>query len=214
MLTPKAPLAPRINGPRITGVRPGKPFLFRIPCSGERPVTFTAEGLPPGITLDSTTGILSGASTAAGSHRVTLAATNPHGTIRRELHIVVGDSLALTPPMGWNSWYIHYNRVTEPHLREAADQMIPSGMADHGYQYVNIDDCWMKEKDEPPFRDAERRSVSQRQVSRHQGHGGPHSFAGLARGHLHFARTMDLRGLRRILAARGPGRPLVRPDGF
>jgi alpha-galactosidase len=46
--------------------------------------------------------------------------------------------------MGWNSWYIHYNRVTEVHLREAARQMIASGMADYGYQYVNIDDCWMK----------------------------------------------------------------------
>ena len=56
--------------------------------------------------------------------------------------------------MGWNSWYIHYNRVTELHMREAADQMIQSGMADHGYQYVNIDDCWMKEKKDPPFRDA------------------------------------------------------------
>lgn len=154
LLTPKAPLAPRINGPRITGVRPGKPFLFRLPCTGERPLTFAAEGLPPGITLDSTTGILRGASTAAGSHKVTVTATNPRGTSRRELKILVGDTLALTPPMGWNSWYIHYNRVTELHLREAADQMIKTGMADYGYQYVNIDDCWMKAKNEPPFRDA------------------------------------------------------------
>ena len=154
LLTPKAPVEPRINGPRITGVRPGRPFLFRIPCSGERPVTFAAGGLPAGITLDSKTGILSGACATAGSHKVTLTATNRHGTTRRELKIVVGDTLALTPPMGWNSWYIHYNRVTELHLREAADQMIASGMADYGYQYVNIDDCWMKEKNEPPFRDA------------------------------------------------------------
>jgi alpha-galactosidase len=154
LLTPKAPPTPRINGPRITGVRPGSPFLFRIPCTGERPVTFTAEGLPPGISLDPKTGILTGASTAAGSHKVRLGATNPHGTTHRELRIVVGDTLALTPPMGWNSWYIHYNRVTELHMREAADQMIESGMADYGYQYVNIDDCWMKEKKEPPYRDS------------------------------------------------------------
>jgi alpha-galactosidase len=154
LLTPMAPPTPRINGPRITGVRPGSPFLFRIPCTGGRPVTFTAEGLPPGITLDPKTGILSGASAAAGSHKVRLGATNPHGTTHRELRIVVGDTLALTPPMGWNSWYIHYNRVTELHMREAADQMIESGMADYGYQYVNIDDCWMKEKNEPPYRDA------------------------------------------------------------
>jgi alpha-galactosidase len=45
--------------------------------------------------------------------------------------------------MGWNSWYIHYNRVSEKTMRAAADQMVASGMADYGYQYVNIDDCWM-----------------------------------------------------------------------
>jgi len=66
---------------------------------------------------------------------------------------VVGDTLALTPPMGWNSWYIHYNRVTEEHMRNAADVMVASGMADYGYQYVNIDDCWMKKKGDEPYRD-------------------------------------------------------------
>ncbi len=46
--------------------------------------------------------------------------------------------------MGWNSWYIHYHRVTDKVMRQAADQMIASGMADYGYTYVNIDDCWMR----------------------------------------------------------------------
>ena len=43
---------------------------------------------------------------------------------------IVGDTLALTPPMGWNSWYIHYHRVTGKVMREAADVMVSSGMAD------------------------------------------------------------------------------------
>jgi alpha-galactosidase len=47
--------------------------------------------------------------------------------------------------MGWNSWYIHYYRVTADDMRAAADAMIESGMADFGYSYVNIDDCWMVE---------------------------------------------------------------------
>jgi alpha-galactosidase len=68
---------------------------------------------------------------------------------------VAGDTLALTPPMGWNSWYIHYDRVSEAIMRQAADQMIDTGMADYGYQYVNIDDCWMKKKNDPPYRDAD-----------------------------------------------------------
>jgi len=154
ILTPPAPREPRINGARITGVRPGSPFLFRIPCTGERPLAFAAENLPPGITLDPQAGILRGATTARGTHRVTLSASNSRSAARRELRVVVGNTLALTPPMGWNSWYIHYNRVTEQHLRQAADQMLASGMADHGYQYVNIDDCWMKKQDERPLRDA------------------------------------------------------------
>ena len=45
--------------------------------------------------------------------------------------------------MGWNHWYAHYDRVTDKLMREAADVMVSSGMADVGYQYVNIDDCWM-----------------------------------------------------------------------
>ena len=152
ILTPPAPPAPRINGPRITAVRPGSPFLFRIPCTGNRPLRFAATGLPDGITLDPQTGILSGRTTAAGSHRATLTATNDAGTATRELTLSVGDTLALTPPMGWNSWYIHYHRVTEQHLRQAADLMIASGMADHGYHYVNIDDCWMKKQGDDPLR--------------------------------------------------------------
>ena len=66
----------------------------------------------------------------------------------------MGDRLALTPPMGWNSWYIHYARVTDQVMRQAADQMISTGMADYGYQYVNIDDCWMKKQGDEPYRDA------------------------------------------------------------
>ena len=45
--------------------------------------------------------------------------------------------------MGWNDWYTHYDRITDAKVREAAHNMIASGMADFGYQYVNIDDCWM-----------------------------------------------------------------------
>ena len=40
------PAAPRINAPRITGGTPGRPFLFRIPATGEAPLTFAARNLP------------------------------------------------------------------------------------------------------------------------------------------------------------------------
>ena len=154
ILTPKPGPQPQINGPKVYGARPGRPFVYRIPCTGTRPIHFTAGGLPKGLGLNTDTGIITGrVPENRGEWTVTLGAKNEHGTVERPFKIVVGDTLTLTPPMGWNSWYIHYDRVTEEHMRNAADVMIASGMADYGYQYVNIDDCWMKKKGDEPYRD-------------------------------------------------------------
>jgi alpha-galactosidase len=144
LLTPKPGPAPKINGPRVYGARPGKPFLYRIPCTGERPIAFRAAGLPGSLKLDASSGIVSGTAPAkAGEYKLTFEARNRHGSAKRAFRIVVGETLALTPPMGWNHWYTYYSRVSDALFREAADAMIASGMADFGYQYVNIDDCWM-----------------------------------------------------------------------
>jgi alpha-galactosidase len=155
-LTPRPGPAPKINGPTIYGCRPGHPFLYRIPCSGQRPIRFTARNLPAGLTLDKNTGIIKGsAPTRRGEYLVTIQAKNTHGSAERKFRIESGDTLALTPPMGWNHWYTHYNRISDPLFRAAADAMIASGMADFGYQYVNMDDCWMTRPDvDSPVRDA------------------------------------------------------------
>ena len=142
ILTPKPPRTPRINGAKIFGVRPGSPFLFTIPATGERPMNFAVENLPAGLKVDSRTGQITGALKERGEFVVTFKASNTLGTAERKFKIVCGDTLALTPHMGWNSWYVWENRVTDPIVRAAADAMVSSGMMDHGYQYVNIDDCW------------------------------------------------------------------------
>jgi alpha-galactosidase len=142
ILTPKPGPEPRINGARIFGVRPGSPFFFSIPATGDRPMTFAVEGLPDGLTLDTATGQITGTLAARGEYAVTFKATNRLGTTERGFKIVCGDTLALTPHMGWNSWYVWENHVTDAIMRAAADAMVSSGMIDHGYQYVNIDDCW------------------------------------------------------------------------
>lgn len=54
----------------------------------------------------------------------------------------LSDSLAQTPPMGWNSWNFFGCKISEELVRETADALISSGLADIGYKYVNIDDCW------------------------------------------------------------------------
>lgn len=50
---------------------------------------------------------------------------------------------ALTPPMGWASWNLFRNRINEKLIEDIAKAMRDSGLADCGYQYVNVDDCWM-----------------------------------------------------------------------
>ena len=143
ILTPKLGPEPRINGPKVYGCHPGNPFLYRIPATGVRPIQFSADNLPSGLKLDLNTGIISGFIAKRGEYKVNLKAKNGHGKDSRLFKISCGDILALTPPMGWNDWYAHYGRITDKMMREAADIIVSSGMADAGYQYVNIDDCWM-----------------------------------------------------------------------
>ncbi|MGZ5497074.1 MAG: Ig domain-containing protein, partial [Candidatus Aminicenantales bacterium] len=104
VLTPKPGPEPHINGARVFGVRPGSPFLFTIPATGERPMTFAVEDLPEGLMLDPATGQITGALAAPGSYPVTFTATNRLGRDSRPFKIVCGHTLALTPHMGWNSW--------------------------------------------------------------------------------------------------------------
>jgi alpha-galactosidase len=63
------------------------------------------------------------------------------------LHAQKFDKLALTPPMGWNSWNKFGCNVDEQLIRETADAIVTQGMRDVGYLYVVIDDCWQGERD-------------------------------------------------------------------
>ncbi len=67
-------------------------------------------------------------------------------------HTSVQDSaprpaVAQTPPMGWNSWNFFAGNVTDKDIRNAADQLVATGMKDAGYVYVNIDDTWEGDRD-------------------------------------------------------------------
>ena len=142
ILTPKAPDTPRINGPKVTGARPGSDFLYRIPATGVRPMTFAAEGLPKGLKLDEATGIITGKVRKAGTYNVTLKAENSLGSSEKEFRIIIGDRAALTPPLGWNSWNCWGNSVSQELMESSAKAMVESGLADYGWSYINIDDGW------------------------------------------------------------------------
>jgi alpha-galactosidase len=142
-LTPPSPPAPEIHGARVFGVRPGHPVVFTIAATGDRPMTFSAEGLPAGLSVNATTGQITGnAPAAAGDFTVTLHAKSAQGQTSRTLRIKVGDTIALTPPLGWNSWNCFAQNVTEAKVKAAADAMVSSGLVNHGWTYVNVDDFW------------------------------------------------------------------------
>ena len=104
---------------------------------------FSVKGLPASLTVDRESGIISGAAPEQrGNYRLTVTASNRLGKTTREFTVVVGDTLGLTPQMGWNDWYTHYTHPADGDIRAAADAMVSSGMADYGYQYVDIDDAW------------------------------------------------------------------------
>jgi alpha-galactosidase len=142
ILTPPAPATPRINGASVYGARQGRPFLYRIPATGVRPMTFSAEGLPPGLQLDTQTGIITGIVGKESEFNVTLTAKNAHGEYSLPFKIIIGDKIALTPQLGWNSWNCWGVTVDEVKVQLAADMMVSTGLADHGWTYINIDDGW------------------------------------------------------------------------
>jgi len=140
--TPPASHAPRINGPTVFGVRPAHPFLYHIPATGDRPMEFSAENLPSGLTLDPKTGNIAGAISQNGEYEVTLHAGNSQGVSGQKFKIVVGENIALTPPMGWNSWNHYKGQVSQEIVLQNAKAMSDSGLINHGWTYLNIDDTW------------------------------------------------------------------------
>jgi alpha-galactosidase len=160
ILTPKPGPKPRITGPKVFGVRPGNPFLFTVTATGSCPVSFGAKGLPAGLSIDSETGQITGSVKQKGEYKVTLIVKNDLGIAQRDFRIVVGDTIALTPPMGWNSWNCWACAVDDLKVCESAKAMVDTGLISHGWSYINIDDCWMRTERQrndpnigPPARD-------------------------------------------------------------
>ena len=143
ILTPPEKAEPQFNGAEVWGVRPGHPVIFRVPVTGVRPMTFAAKGLPAGVTFDAAKGVLGGVAPAkAGDYPIEVTAENAEGKATRTITLKVGETIALTPPMGWNSWNIWSCSFTGEHAKNAAKAMDESGLANHGWAYINLDDWW------------------------------------------------------------------------
>ena len=134
--------APILNGAKVIGNHPNTPFLFVIPASGLKPMHYDATGLPTGLSIDTTTGFITGISRDAGEYKVTLSVANAEGKATEIIKIIIGEKLCLSPPLGWNSWNVFTREINEKMLMEIADAIVSTGMRDLGYQYINIDDYW------------------------------------------------------------------------
>ena len=138
---------PVINGPDIYGASPGKELLYLIPTLGERPLRFSAEALPAGLWVDTARGQITGKAEETGEFRVTLTAENRLGRCVKTLKLVIADNaLALTPPMGWNSWNSYRSDIDDAKIRAVAAGLVCSGLAARGYSYVNMDSGWQSKR--------------------------------------------------------------------
>lgn len=158
ILTPPPSPKPRINSAKIFGVRPGAPFLFTIAATGDRPMTFSARRLPDGLHLDPPTGRITGMLNKEGTYVVRLYAKNKRGKAKQLFKIVCGSQIGLTPAMGWNSWNCFAHAVSEDKVKAAADAMVASGLINHGWTYINVDDYWQvnRDTDDPTLHGPER----------------------------------------------------------
>lgn len=142
ILTPAAPLTPRYNGPLVYGVRTGSPVILRMAFSGEKPMKYSIKGMPEGLKVNAQTGVISGAVKKAGNYKLTFVAENGKGKTEQAFTLKVGEKIALTPPMGWNSWNCWGLSVSQEKVISSAQAIIDKGLADYGYAYINVDDAW------------------------------------------------------------------------
>lgn len=137
----------RINGPSVFGARPGWPFLYKIPAVGGAALHYAVSGLPAGLAVDETSGIITGVTPAAGTYATVLEVRAGASVTHKPFRLVSGETIGLTPAMGWNSWNCWAGSVDQAKVLKAAQAMARTGLVNHGWTYINIDDTWQGRRD-------------------------------------------------------------------
>ncbi len=138
--------APRINGAHTVGVRPGTEFLWKMAVTGDRPLKLSSDNVPQGLRCEASTGRMTGVIAKAGTYVVGLQAKNWRGVAKAKLTIVCGETIALMPAMGWNSYDAYGDSVTEAEVLANARYMAEH-LQPHGWEYIVIDYRWYDPKD-------------------------------------------------------------------
>lgn len=136
--------APRITAPSVFGASPNKPFLWRVPVLGERPVSIEAEGLPEGLRLEGNT--VRGFTSRRGEFPVTLRAVNAKGSGEKTVTLrLEPDGMLRTPLLGFTTWNAFQTGVTQEDVIRTGELLVEKGIAEYGYSYVNLDSSWQGE---------------------------------------------------------------------
>jgi alpha-galactosidase len=142
ILTPKPSSKPTINTPNEFGIGLNHPFIYRIPATGLLPLQYAIINLPAGLMLDASKGIITGTINKEGIYTTTITLKNKVGTATKSFVIKAGKGIALTPPMGWNSWNCWGLSVSDEKVKASAKAMIDKGLINYGWSFINIDDGW------------------------------------------------------------------------
>lgn len=136
---------------------PGQPFMhkIRVPQStsqtghGVVPVKTgvkRAYNLPEGLTWNAERCLVEGTAPAAGEYTYSVEFELEGATYKEGIHLTVSDNLiSPTPMMGWQSWNVLKDNISEQIIENQADKMVSLGLRDAGYTYVGIDDCWQQQ---------------------------------------------------------------------
>ena len=141
---------PRLNHPSVYGASPNKPFLYKLPCAGQRPMTFSVDRpLPQGLCLDRVSGVISGICPIETDEQFLISAENSLGRCEKKLRLLIRpDGILRTPLMGFTSWNAFGGNVSQADIRKTADGIARIGLNCFGYSYVNIDSGWQGHYDE------------------------------------------------------------------
>ncbi len=136
-----------LKGSQRTFSRPGVRYMQKV-RPAEEGRTVLATDLPDGLVWNSKRRLVEGHINRPGEYSYNIIVG---GADTVPVHLTVSDSLLLpTPMMGWLSWNVVQNRVSEDVMRETALAIRDKGLLDAGYKYIGIDDDWHCGAERPP----------------------------------------------------------------
>lgn len=119
-----------------------RPLLLKFRASSPE-VQLQARGLPPGLRWDVRRQLIRGRVSRPGTYRYTLRLKKDKHVREFPAELTVRDSLPLSrPPMGWISWNVVEDKISDSIVRRVADAFVSQGLRAAGYRYLIIDDLW------------------------------------------------------------------------